>query len=125
MDSLQEYCCQNSRCTEYGKRGLENLSWCGWSGHKKEIRMIRCRVCKKLFSKRKGTPLFHCRLAPQKALAILEHVNDGCGMRQTARLVKTGRSTVARYARLAGRHAQALHDELVSFSPSDARSAVG
>lgn len=125
MDALAEYCCQNSSCSDYGKRGLENLSCCGWSGHKREIRMLRCRTCKKLFSKRKGTPFYGCKLPPQKALAVLEHVNDGCGVRQTARLTKVSRGTVSRYAKLAGKHAKALHDELVSFSPSDPRSAVG
>ncbi len=117
MESLAEYCCQTSSCADYGKQGLENLSWCGWSGHKKIIRMIRCRTCKKSFSMRKGTPFFGCRLSPQKALSVLEHVSDGCGVRQTARLAKVGRGTVARYIKKAGKHAQALHDQLVAFSP--------
>jgi hypothetical protein len=125
MEPLDTYCCQNFGCLDYGKRGTGNLSWCGWSGHKKEIRMIRCRTCKSLFSKRKGTPFFHCRLPLSKALAVLEHVNDGCGMRQTARLTKVSRDTVTRYAKWAGQHAKALHDELVAFSPQHARSPVG
>jgi transposase-like protein len=97
MDELAKYCCQNSSCVDYGKRGLGNLSWCGWSGHRKEIRMIRCRTCQKMFSKRKGTPLFGCRLAPEKALSMLEHLSDGCGVRQTSRLTKVSRDTVSRY----------------------------
>ena len=119
MEVLSDYCCQNSACPDYGKRGLENLSWCGWSGHSRQIRMIRCRTCQKMFSKRKGTPLFACRLAPEKVLSVLDHVADGCGQRQTARLTQVSRGTVSRYTRLAGRHAKALHDELVAFSPAD------
>jgi len=59
--------------------------------------MIRCRTCQKMFSKRKGTPLFGCRLAPEKALSMLEHLSDGCGVRQTSRLTKVSRDTVSRY----------------------------
>lgn len=124
MESLSKYCCQNSACPDHGKRGRGNLSWCGWSGHKKKIRMIRCRSCKKMFSKRKGTVFFGGRLSEQKALAILEHVKEGCGVRQTARLLKVNKDTVARYIRFAGKHAERMHDELVAFSPSDPRGAV-
>jgi transposase-like protein len=103
---------------------LENLTWCGWSGHKKAIRLIRCRTCKKMFSRRKGTPLFYCKLPPEKALAALEHVKDGCGMRQTARLTKVSRGAVARLVKRAGKHAEALHDELLAFSPQHAGSSI-
>ena len=42
---------------------------------------------------------------------------DGCGVRQTSRLVGVGKDTVVRYGLLAGGHARQLHDELVGFSP--------
>ena len=58
------------------------------------------------------------------ARSVLEHLNEGCGVRQTARLTKVNRGTVGRLAQLAGEHASALHDELVAFSPADARGAV-
>ena len=48
---------------------------------------------------------------------MLEHLADGCGVRQTSRLAKVHRDTVARLAHKAGGHAQQLHDELVGFSP--------
>ncbi len=39
-------------------------------------------------------------------------------MRRTGRLVGTKEDTVIRYARLAGRHAAGLHDELVALPPA-------
>ena len=42
-----------------------------------------------------------------KALAILEHLREGCGTRATGRLAKVGS------------YAEALHDQLVALSPSD------
>ena len=55
-------------------------------GPEKSRRMLRCRTCKARFSERKGTPLFGARLAPEKIESVLEHVAEGCGVRQTGRL---------------------------------------
>ena len=54
-----------------------------------------------------------------KAQAVLAHLADGCGVRQTSRLTGVGTNTVTRYALRAGGHARQLHDELVGFSPLD------
>ena len=81
--------------------------------------MLRCRTCKVRFSERKGTPLFDSRLAPEKVEAVLEHIADGCGVRQTGRLCRVAPNTVARYSKIAGEHAKAAHDDLVAISPPD------
>jgi transposase-like protein len=86
--------------------------------------MLRCRACKARFSERKGTPLFDARLPPETVEAVLEHVAVGCGVRQTGRLCRVHPDTVARYSRIAGGHAEALHDELVALSPPDPRGPV-
>ena len=83
---------------------------------------MECRTCGTRFSERKGTPLYRSRLAEDKAISLLEHLAEGCGIRQTERLVKVHRDTVMRFGRLAGDHAQDAHDELVAFSPSDPRT---
>jgi transposase-like protein len=88
------------------------------------LRLLYCRACKARFSERKGTPLFQARLGEDKILAVAAHVAEECGVRKTERLVHVARNTVIRYSRLFGQHAQALHDELVAFSPSDARGPV-
>lgn len=119
MHPIENFCCQNSSCPDSGVRGKGNLSYCGWSGKGKRIRMIYCRTCKAHFSQRKGTVLAHSRLPPEKAIAVLEHIREGCGTRATARLVGVVPNTVTRYVLLAGAHAEKLHDELVAFSPPD------
>ena len=88
------------------------------------IRFLRCRTCGGRFSERKGTPLFRSHLTREKATAVLEHVAEGCGVRQTERLVGVHRDTVTRYSRKAGEHAKAAHDELVALSPPDDRGPV-
>jgi len=68
-------------------------------------------------SERKGTALERCQLPPEKAVAILRHIREGCGVRATGRLVGVSKDTVLRYVALAGDQAKNLHDELVAFSP--------
>ena len=71
-----------------------------------------------------GHTLFDSRLDPGKVEAVLEHIAEGCGVRQTGRLCRVNRNTVGRLSRLAGEHARGLHEELVAFSPEHPRGPV-
>jgi transposase-like protein len=117
MKPLEELCCQDSKCPKYGKRGQGNLSACDWIDKRKTIRQLYCSACKARFSERKGTPLYNAKLRREKVLSILRHVQEGCGVRQTGRLVGVSKDTVNRYIWRAGDHAKKLHDELVAISP--------
>jgi hypothetical protein len=117
-EGLSRFCCLNRDCPDYGKRGAGNLTVPMRYGPQRR-RLLRCRTCQARFSERKGTPLFDTRLPAEKALAVLRHLADGCGARQTGRLVGVDKDTVVRYGLLAGGHAGQLHDELVAFSPAD------
>jgi len=119
MHPIEHFCCQNPACNDYGVRGKGNLCFRGWSGEGKRIRMVYCRTCDAHVSERKGTVLEHAHLAPEKVIAILDHLREGCGTRSTGRLVRVDKNTVTRYVRLAGAHAGRLHEELVAFSPGD------
>ena len=119
MDDLAIFCCLNCDCPDRGKRGAGNLHVVDRYGPGKSRRLLRCRTCKARFSERKGTALFGSTLPPEKAEQVLQHVHEGCGVRQTARLCRVGRGTVARLALKEGHHSQQLHDHQVAFSPSD------
>ena len=119
MDDLSTFCCQNPECPQYGQRGQDNLRVCFRYGSRKQRRMLACRTCQQRFSERKGTPLFDTRLPPDKAVSVLHHIAEGCGVRKTGRLVGVNKNTVIRYSVLAGEHARQLHDELAAFSPQD------
>ena len=116
--------CPNPDCADYGRRGAANLRLHGWSGKARRIRCLHCATCGTDFSERANTPLFGLTSSEQTLAAIAEHLADGCGVRQTARLVGVSKDTVTRLALLAGRHAKATHDELVAFSPRDPRGPV-
>jgi LacI family transcriptional regulator len=122
-DDLSRFCCQNPDCPHHGRRDAGNLSVCGHFGTAHH-RLLYCKTCRARFSEFKGTPLFNAKLPHDTVRAILQHLADGCGIRQTARLAGVNKDTVTRLALLAGAHAQATHDELVAFSPRDPRGPV-
>ena len=119
MDDLKMFCCQNPHCPDYGRRGRDNLRVCFRNGPHKQRRVLACRTCQQRFCERKGTALYRCKLSDDKAVAVLQHLHESCGVRQTGRLVGVNKNTVVDLAVVAGQHAQELHDELVAFSPSD------
>src|SRR3954469_4317657 len=121
MDDLSRFCCLNADCPTYGRRGDGNLSVCMRYGGEQRHRSLYCATCKARFSERKGTPLFDARLPRATLLAVLAHLADGCGVRQTARLVGVGKDTVTRLAPIAGDHARPPHDALGGFPPGDGR----
>jgi LacI family transcriptional regulator len=122
-DDLSAFCCQNPDCPDYGQRGQGNLTAPMRYGPQRR-RLLRCKTCKARFSERKGTPLQGAQLPEDKVVAVLSHIAEGVGVRKTARLCGVNKNTVVRYCLLAGAHAQQLHDELVAFSPGDARGPV-
>jgi LacI family transcriptional regulator len=124
LDLLRRCCCQNPRCVAYGSFGAGNLTTSGWVDKGKTIRLLLCRTCGTRFSSRKGTVFFRARLPESEVVSLLNHVQDGCGMRQTGRLTGHKEDTVVRYAKLAGEHARRAHDRLVAFSPADPGGAV-
>jgi LacI family transcriptional regulator len=124
MRPLKDFCCHNPDCALYGQKGQGNIRLKGWSSEKQQIRALICKACGHKFSERKGTALFSSRLPTEKALAVLNHLQDDCGIRQTSRLTGVDKDTVNRLALIAGEHADKVHDELVAFSPSDQRGPV-
>lgn len=124
MDDLKTFCCQNPDCTDYGRRDLDNLRVCFRYGPSKATCVLACRTCQHRFSERKGSALYRCKLPEDKAVSVLHHLQEDCGVRQTSRLVGVNKNTVVRLAAIAGHHAQQVHDELVALSPPNSGSPV-
>src|SRR5690348_10858084 len=122
-DDLARFCCQDPHCPRHGVRGAGNLSVCDRFA-KANHRLLYCNACKARSSEFKGTPMFNSKPPHDKVLAVLLHLAEGCGVRQTARLVGVDKDTVTRLALLAGQHAEATHDELAAFSPLCPRGPV-
>jgi len=112
-EDVSQFACPNPACRYRGKRPAEGGKlWVDqWMGKDRDIRLLRCGHCRKTFSERRGTALQEARLPAAEVEKIVEHLQEGCGIRRTARLTGHARSTVARYAVVAGAHAWAVHDQ--------------
>ena len=77
MDDLSRFCCLNSGCPDFGRRGAGNLTVTGRLGKQRQFRQLYCRGCRARFSERKGTPLYRSRLPEDKALSVLALVKGG------------------------------------------------
>jgi transposase-like protein len=117
MEDLSHFCCQNTGCSMYGVRNSNTLTVSKIYGKSEDIRLLRCSICKARFSERRGTPYFNSRMPKAEVTGILHHLQEGNGIRRTARLTKHNKDTVSRYTALGGEHALLLHKELVAISP--------
>ena len=88
MDDLSTFCCVNCSCPDHRKRGAGNLTVTARYG-KDRRRMLRCRTCTMRFSERHGTVFFNAHMPDEKVIWILQHITEGCGVRQTHRLTGT------------------------------------
>jgi len=113
MKPLEEFCCLNEACPDFGKRGAGNLGVHETYGKYQPIRLLKCRTCGTRFSERRNTPLADCRMPEARAESVLHHLAEGCGVRQTARLTGVSKDTVQRLQRQAGAHAKGVHEERV------------
>jgi transposase-like protein len=75
------------------------------------LRLLRCRLCGEACSERRGTALVTTKIAAEQAASLITHVDEGGGVRATARLVHVANDPVARLLRMAGRHAEGCHDQ--------------
>ena len=107
----------------FGQRNCGDLSGYGRFA-KAQHRLLYCNAYRPVSPSSRGTPLFNFRLTHDKVLAILEHLAEVCGIRQTARLVGVNKATVTRLALIADRRAKTTHDELLAFFPSSPRGPV-
>lgn len=106
---LASLACVHSACELYAQTGLDNLTIRKVYGRDR-IRYLRCRACQNEFSERRGTVLWNCKIDERRAVAVAEHLGEGCSFKSTARLVRVDPGTVRRLCRRLGGHAQRFHD---------------
>ncbi len=110
--ALEALACVNERCTLYGQSGQNNLTVRKIYGQD-AIRYLHCGCCGKEFSERKRTALWNTKVTEDKAVAVADHLAEGCSLTATARLVKVHPSVVRRLNQTVSHHAEAFHDERV------------
>lgn len=109
---IETLACVNERCEMYGEAGAGNLTIRKVYGADR-IRYLRCGCCGEEFSERKRTALWNTKVSEDKAVAVAEHLAEGCSIQGTARMAHVHEGVVRRLKRRAGVHAKAFHEERV------------
>ena len=112
LEIVKDRACPNRRCQFFGVKGGENVFIRRRYGPD-QIRFLNCRGCQAQFSERRGTPLFDLRLPKAKIVDVVKHLAEGTGVRATHRLTGASRYAVGHILKLVGKHAMAIHEELV------------
>jgi IS1 family transposase/transposase-like protein len=110
--SLETLSCQNPDCQVYLQAGTGKLTIRKVYGED-QIRYLRCQVCSEEFSERKNTMLWGCKITETRAEQIAECLANGNGIKATARITKSDKSTIKRMRKQIGKKAKGLHDQQV------------
>ena len=84
---LDTLACLNAECPLLRQHGQDNLTIRKVYGQD-ALRLLRCRQCGEEFLERRGTALFNTKVTEAKAVEVIDHLTEGCGVRSTARLTK-------------------------------------
>ncbi len=109
------YYCPHPDCLNYGKVGPDNqIVGAGRYGQEK-TQLLRCKVCHRTFSARRGTPLFGRKAREETFYDVIACLVEGNGIRATARIKGVDKDTVAEWLDIASRHVVNLHFEEVQL----------
>ena len=107
------YFCPYQDCTNYGKMGTDNrITGAGRYGPR-QTQMLKCNVCRRRFSARRGTPLFDLKADEQAFYDVIACLVEGNGIRATARIKRVDKDTVAAWLDKASQHVEAVSHYLM------------
>ena len=89
------YFCPHDDCRNYGKVGPDNQVIGGGTYGKDHRQLLKCKVCGRRFSARRGTPLFGLKADDSIFYDVIACLVEGNGIRATARIKKVDKDTVS------------------------------
>jgi len=81
--------------------------------HRNGLQRYRCLACKKTFTEPHPRPLGEMILAQEKAMAVLQHLVEGCSVRTTSRITVVHPRTILNLLTLAGEKCEQLMTERI------------
>src|ERR1043166_1740130 len=78
------------------------------------LQRFRCRVCKKTFLEPHKRPLDDMRLSIEKAVAVIQHLVEGCSIRTTERITGVEKRTILSLLELVGERCEKLMNERIT-----------
>jgi transposase-like protein len=102
------YFCPHEDCSNYGKVGADNQVIGGGTYGKDHRQLLKCKVCGRRFSARRGTPLFGLKADEAIFYDVVACLVEGNGIRATARIKKVDKDTVSAWLDKASKHVEAV-----------------
>lgn len=105
------YACLNHDCPYFGitDPSIHALVKDTDRGKDKDIPQLRCQCCRKRFTSRKGTPLYHLKKKSKDVEMVLFFMAEGVDISVMVRYTGYAESTIARWPTKAGQHSTHLH----------------
>jgi transposase-like protein len=100
------YFCPHTDCHNYGKVGPDNQIVGAGRYGKANTQLLRCKVCGRTFSARRGTPLFGLKASEETFYDVIACLAEGNGI--TARIKGVDKDTVAEWLDTASQHVEAV-----------------
>ena len=107
------FACPNPACSHYARFGKDNITHYSWIGKDKNIQRLRCRICQKPFSSRKGTLQEAAKISPDQQKRLLKCMRWGVSDEGTADIVEVNVKTVRTFRAKAAKRAENHHDNEV------------
>jgi transposase-like protein len=107
------YFCPHQDCTNYGKVGPDNQITASGCYGKHRTQLLKCNVCQRRFSARRGTPLFGLKADEETFYEVIACLAEGNGLRATARIKKVDKDTVSAWLDKASQHTEAVSRHLM------------
>ena len=102
------YFCPNEECSNFGHVGEDNQIIGAGRYGKPQPQMLKCKVCEKTFSARRGTPLFQLKADEGTFSEAMGCLVEGNGVRGTGRILGLDKDTVSAWLAKASKHTEAV-----------------
>lgn len=102
------YFCPDEECSNFGQVGWDNQIIGAGRYGRHQTQMLKCKVCGKTFSARRGTPLFQLKAAEESFYQAISCLVEGTGVRETGRILELDKDTVSAWLAKASKHAEAV-----------------
>lgn len=112
-EEYTQFSCPNPACSLFNQTGQGNLTHRSWTGKRKDIERLSCRVCSKEFSEREGTLMTRSKLPEATVERLLKCQRWGVSDEGTADICDVNIKTVQRFQNLSARRAREHHQQVV------------
>src|SRR5215470_14379890 len=108
---------QNGNIVLLVRRNVMNCPTCNTPSKKfgkdrHGLQRFRCGTCKKTFLEEHKRPLGEMRLPIEKAVAVIQHLVEGCSIRTTERITGVEKRTILSLLVLVGERCEKLMDHI-------------